>query len=388
MRKLAIVTTHPIQYNAPLFALLGKRNRIHIKVFYTWGKSVLDSKFDPGFNKKIEWDIPLLEGYEYAFVNNVSTRPGSHHYSGIINPTLIDEIENWGADAVLVYGWSFKSHFNIIRFFYGKKKILFRGDSTFVAPSSILKSFFRKRFLRYVYAHTDTCLYVGTHNKTYYLRAGVPERKLMFAPHAVDNERFAFDEEKRSREATGWRKELGIPENAVCLLFAGKLVEDKNAQLLIETLKSVSNPFAYAVIIVGNGDFENNLKQMANGLSNVHFLPFQNQAFMPVVYRLADIFIMPTRTSETWGLVINEAMACGKPVLVSDSCGAAIDLVKSGVNGFIFEAGNQQEFENKLNLMGTDKRKLQQMGMASASIIQNWSLQKLAEAVENAVLNG
>ena len=72
MKRLAIVTTHPIQYNAPLFKLIQERGNIQIKVFYTWGKTALKNKFDPGFGKYISWDIPLLDGYEYSFEKNIS----------------------------------------------------------------------------------------------------------------------------------------------------------------------------------------------------------------------------------------------------------------------------------------------------------------------------
>jgi hypothetical protein len=108
--KLAIVTTHPIQYNAPVFRLLSVRNNINTKVFYTWGKGVLKDKFDPGFGKIISWDLPLLDDYQYTFVDNISKKPGSHHFNGIVNPTLNYEIEKWGADAILIFGWNFNSH--------------------------------------------------------------------------------------------------------------------------------------------------------------------------------------------------------------------------------------------------------------------------------------
>src|SRR5687767_11380417 len=95
IRKLAIITTHPIQYYAPLFKLLNQRGRIAIKVFYTWSQSAKGPNFDPGFGKKIEWDIPLLNGYDYTFVKNTSSKPGTHHFKGIINPTLNAEVEQW-----------------------------------------------------------------------------------------------------------------------------------------------------------------------------------------------------------------------------------------------------------------------------------------------------
>ena len=77
--KLAIVTTHPIQYNAPWFRLLAKEPGVEIKVFYTWEQSKNNDKYDPGFGRMVEWDIPLLEGYEYTFVKNTSTSPGSFY---------------------------------------------------------------------------------------------------------------------------------------------------------------------------------------------------------------------------------------------------------------------------------------------------------------------
>ncbi|HCY88764.1 MAG TPA: glycosyl transferase family 1, partial [Chitinophagaceae bacterium] len=105
-KKLAVITTHPIQYHAPLYALLVQRGVIDIKVFYTWGESVLKDKFDPGFGKVIEWDIPLLKGYPYEFLENTADDKGSHHFNGIKNPGLIEAVDQYNPDAILIYGWS------------------------------------------------------------------------------------------------------------------------------------------------------------------------------------------------------------------------------------------------------------------------------------------
>ena len=195
MKRLAIITSHPIQYNAPLFTLLAKRGNIGVKVFYTWGEAVLQKKYDPGFNKDIKWDIPLLEGYEYHFVKNIAANPGSHHFKGIDNPGLLQDIKEWDADAVLVYGWAFKSHLKAIRYFYKKIPVLFRGDSTLLGQKKNLKKLLRSVFLKWVYSHVDKALYVGTNNKNYFLQHGLQERQLVFVPHAVDNDRFSGNEE-------------------------------------------------------------------------------------------------------------------------------------------------------------------------------------------------
>ena len=164
MKRLAIITTHPIQYNAPLFELLAERNKIDIKVFYTWGKTVLEQKYDPGFGKVIKWDIPLLQGYDYEFLENISADKGSHHFKGIDNPDIIDSIKKYEPDAVLIYGWAFKSHLKVLRYFKNKIPVLFRGDSTLLDKKSWVSSLKRNLFLRWVYRHIDFALYVGKNN--------------------------------------------------------------------------------------------------------------------------------------------------------------------------------------------------------------------------------
>jgi hypothetical protein len=110
LKRLAIISTHPIQYNAPSFRLLALDGRVQLKVFYTWEQSRSGGKFDPGFGKNIEWDIPLLEGYDHTFIRNTAADPGPHHFYGMVNPTLNQEVADWKPDAVLVYGWNFSSH--------------------------------------------------------------------------------------------------------------------------------------------------------------------------------------------------------------------------------------------------------------------------------------
>ena len=121
MIRLAIIVSHPIQYYSPLFACLSKSEYLKIKVFYSFDPSVIT--YDYGFKKNIEWDIPLLEDYDYLFVKNISKKPGSHHYFGLDNPQLIHEIEGWNPDALLVYGWKYKSHLHVLKHFKKKKPI-------------------------------------------------------------------------------------------------------------------------------------------------------------------------------------------------------------------------------------------------------------------------
>jgi glycosyltransferase involved in cell wall biosynthesis len=378
-KRLAIITTHPIQYIAPFYQLLSKRNFIEAKLFYTWGNKVLEEKYDPGFNKIIKWDIPVLEGYEYEFLENVSRDPGSHHFAGINNPALISSVKNWEADAILVYGWCFKSHLKAIRYFHKRIPVYFRGDSTIIQQKNNLKTGIKSIFLKWVYSHVDKALYVGRRNKEYYLAYGMKEDQLIFCPHAVDNERFMNDEEY-CNEVLKWKSELKIDSLSAGFLYAGKLDDNKNVRLLLKTFAEIKQN--YYLIIAGNGILEDELKATYSAYSNIHFLPFQNQRKMPVLYRLADVFVLPSKT-ETWGLGINEAMASGRAVLVSDSCGAAIDLVQNGVNGYTFKSQDQNDFKEKILRLISMKKELMDMGSVSRQIIKNWNYQKDCIVIEN-----
>lgn len=384
LKKLAIISTHPIQYNAPLFALLSKREKIQVKVFYTWGVEVLKKKFDPGFNINIEWDIPLLDKYEFVFVKNVAKDKGSHHFKGIDNPALINMITRWGADAVLIYGWSFKSHLKAIRHFSGKIPVLFRGDSTSLRVAKGIKKLARDILLHWVYHYVDFCFYVGTHNKNYFIEHGVKNEQLVFAPHAIDNERFKATSSRDNIEKSArWKQSLGIGKEDMVFLYAGKLDHNKNVVLLAEAFIMLGRTEIH-LILAGEGLNKIALENIYAKHGNIHFLPFQNQSQMPLLYALADVFVLPS-LSETWGLALNEAMACGKAVLASDGCGAAIDLVVEGENGYIFRSKNSSDLQEKLLRMVNDIRRVKQMGLKSSVLIEKWNYEVTCDALEQLI---
>lgn len=379
-KRLAIITTHPIQYNAPLFSLLNERGNIEIMVFYTWGEDVLEDKYDPGFGKTIKWDIPLLHGYPYTFVKNVSRKPGSKRFKGIDNPILIKELEAWEPDAVLIYGWSFKSHLRVMRHFKGKIPVIFRGDSTLLDQFGFAKHWARKIFLTWVYRYIDYALYVGKSNWAYFLAHGLPPHKLIRAPHTVDNNRFNKNEENVAR-AGEIKKSLGITDDMIVFLFAAKFEPKKDPVQLIKAFKQVKHPGKH-LIMVGDGPLKEEMEKERGDDHTIHFLPFQNQSQMPVTYQLGDVFVLPSLGPETWGLAVNEAMAGELAIVVSDTCGCAEDLIKVGINGYVFRSGNLESLVEKLQLFADNSGALKEMGKASKEIISDYNFEMVCLAIE------
>lgn len=341
---------------------------------------------DPGFDRAITWDIPLLEGYEHEFVPNTAPRPGTDHFNGLRNPGLIGAIEAWGADVVLVFAWNSHSHLQVMRHFKGRIPVFFRGDSTLLDATSPWRAAARRVFLSWVYRHIDVALAVGSNNKDYFRWCGVPEERIAFAPHAIDTRRFADPDGAHARRAVEWRRELRIPTGARTVVFAGKFQAKKDPLLLLDAFLRCGA--AGHLVFVGNGALETELVARAGGRSDVHFLPFQNQLTMPAVYRLSDVFALPSRgPGETWGLALNEAMAARRPVIAGSKVGGARDLIAPGVNGWVFQSGDLEQLTAIMtNVLTGSEAMLSAMGAAAEGESARWSIDAAAKGIAEAVI--
>lgn len=379
MQKLAIVSTHPIQYNAPWFALLAAQPDIDLKVFYTWSQAKETVK-DKTFGRYIQWDIPLLEGYAYEFVENVAKKPGSHHFLGIDNPELITKIKAFSPDAILVFGWNFKSHLNVLRHFKGKVPLWFRGDSTLLDETPNFKRFLRRQVLRWVYRHIDLAFYVGSANEAYFNAHGLPAQQLVYAPHAIDNTRFAGGHTAYETAADQWRSRLGYTPQDIVMVFAGKLEAKKQPDFLIAAFKAAQqiSSLPLKLLLVGEGPLKKVLELEAD--AHIQFLPFQNQTQMPLVYRLGDVLCLPSKgPGETWGLAINEAMACGRPVIVSDKVGCATDLVLNQGTGYVFKHDSLEALTSIC--VHLNSKQLKTMGAQAKTIITTHQFKHIVDAI-------
>jgi glycosyltransferase involved in cell wall biosynthesis len=369
--RLAFVVSHPIQYYAPLYQRLARRDDLSIKVFFTWHAGHAPV-VDRGFGRAVAWDIPLTEGYEFALVANVSADPGTHHFFGLRNPSLVEEVMAWQPDVVHITGWAWLSHLRALRDFH-KKKIpaLFRGDSHLLDSRRRGWPWWVKRnVLRRVFSWPSAFLVVGDANRAYYEAFGVETARLHPCPHCIDVGRFAEPNEILEQKALEWRRKLAIADGQCVLLFAGKFERKKRPLDLMRAVLTLTDSEPI-LIMVGSGELESEVKALAAAHpTRFRVLPFQNQSLMPVVYRLGDLFILPSSFGETWGLAVNEAMACGRPVVVSDRVGCAADVLDTSC-GRIFPWSNSKELVRALTEMLADRNRLRETGRNARS--RAWS---------------
>lgn len=346
--RLAIIVSHPIQYWVPLYRRLSRRDTIQIKVFYTW-HAAESPKHDPGFGHEFKWDIPLTDGYEYEVVPNTSRDPGTHHFFGLRNPDLIRRVTNWKADAAYITGYAYAAHLHAIQALNARRvPVIFRGDSHLLnEDKSGIRWVAKRFFLTQVYKRTTACFYVGKRNYEYFRTFNVPKEKLYYCPPCVDVERFSKPDAELERKAAEWRAALKIPIGTTVLLFAGKFQAQKQPVELMEAVADLGRKDVI-LIMVGDGELESRVQEIAS-LEPERFrvLPFQNQTMMPIVYRLGDIFMLASQ-SETWGLGANEALACGRRVLLSDRVGCAPDVVTSPDVGEVFATFDKADMQRAI----------------------------------------
>jgi glycosyltransferase involved in cell wall biosynthesis len=225
--------------------------------------------------------------------------------------------------------------------------------------------------VRTLFSRFAGCLYVGEANRQYFKMHSVKDDRLFFTPHAVDGARFAASIDQRASV----RESLGIDEVCVVFLFAGKFQMKKRPDLLVAAFRAM--PGDGVLLLAGAGEMEPALRRAAAGDERIRFLPFHNQSQMPGLLAAADVVVLPSQGSgETWGLIINEAQALGRPVIVSDHVGCAADLVAAGPDGapgLIVPAGSRDALTEAMRRLIGDSALRDEMGAAARRRVARYS---------------
>jgi glycosyltransferase involved in cell wall biosynthesis len=336
--RLLIVASHPVQYYAPLFRALAAQ--MDLTVFYAHRATPTDQA-RAGFGVGFNWDVDLLSGYAYEFLQNVAPKPGLDHFTGVDTPEIGRRLRAGRFDAVLLMGWYLKCFHQAL---WAAKRlripVMVRGDSHLDTPRAAWKRW-AKEMVYPIFLHRfDGALVVGERNRAYWRHYGYPESRMFDAPHCVDNDWFAVRATDAARACA--RARLGIAEDTKVALFAGKLVAFKRPLDLIAAAELLKEQgFNIEVLVAGSGPLEPELKVVARKAGvPLHMLGFCNQSEMPGAYAASDTLVLPSDGRETWGLVANEALACGRPILISDAVGCAPDMAAHLGERVVFPMGD------------------------------------------------
>ena len=376
--RLAYVVSHPIQYQAPLLRHLAEDGEVDVTVLFLSDLSTRSYR-DPGFGHEVEWDVPLLEGYRHSFLPAWGSR-GALSFWRPLTRRLGREIIRGRFDALWVHGYAHQALLRAMRL--GRRRglpVLLRGESHLEShPRGRARARLKNLVLRWLFTGVDGFLAIGSLNRSYYRHYGVPDERLFSMPYAVDNEFFRTRAAESRHGRAGLRTELGLPAGAPVILFASKLVARKRAGDLLfafERLRAGWTGVPPTLVLVGDGPQRPELEARAAGGGVVRFAGFRNQSEMPRFYDLCDVFVLPSE-HEPWGLVVNEVMNAGRPVLVSDHVGAGADLVVDGENGFVFPTGDVAALARALESVLRDPQRKREMGRRSLDRVAGWSFEQ------------
>jgi glycosyltransferase involved in cell wall biosynthesis len=356
--KVVILCTHPVQYYSAWYKALAKEDWIDLEV---WFGHKADSKDQAkaGFGVGFEWDIPILEGYKYRFLKNISRKPGVSDFWGTNCPEIGKLLGDKSIDALLVHGWASRCYVQAI-FAANRRKIpvLVRGDSQLGTHRNIFWKCLKEIFYRFLMTRFSGFLAVGKRSKDYYLYYGAKPEKIFISPHFVDNDFFNEQYKRLIPDKALIREQLGVPNDALVFSFVGKLIHRKNPMHFLQAFKLLNDYFVlnknasklvFHGLVIGDGPLKRDLEHWAK-INNipVSFLGFLNQSEISNAYIATDVLVLPSDPTETWGLVVNESFNFGIYAIVSDSVGCHPDLVIDGITGYTFRTGVISEFANRL----------------------------------------
>ena len=359
MKKYKVALIHNIisPYRVPLFEGLSNHSSIDLSVYFCAKKH--------GIRK---WDILESKKYNYEILSGVTLE-----FSGIIyhiNPAIISKLILNRFDAVIIGGsidFTTQAAFIISKLL--KTPIILWSEGIENSQSTLGKAI--NPLIQFIIRNVDAVIVPGTLSRDFHLKQGAVLEKIFIAPNIVDNETFKRSCLKFRQKKEKLKSTLNI-HNKKNILFVGRLVKGKGIDCLIKAFKKLKGDCNdCGLVIVGNGPFKNELEKICTVeyIEDVYFTGWLSEERM-MYYSIADIFVLPTRR-DVWGLVINEAMCCGLPVISTNAAGCAVDMIKPGENGFIVDVDDVDQLYSAIKKIILDDELARKMGERSLAIIEN-----------------
>lgn len=386
--SLAIINSHPTQYFAPLYRRLAADPDLDPTVYYC-SPAGLDKFRDRGFQQDVTWDVPLLEGYEAKFPPNWRDLEQPAGFWSLINPGVGADLLEGRYDAVWLHGHNYAT--NVLAALAARTTgtaLFMRCETHLGLDRPWWKRTVRGPVMSTFYRLFDACLAIGSRNADFYRAHGVDDDRIFLVPYTVDNDHFEEGARLDGSTRSEVRRELGLPAPDVpIVLFLSKLSKRKRPADLLEAFRRVRDRSEreMALAFVGAGERHSRLEAETESRDDVHFLGFRNQSELPRIYGACDLFVLPSE-NEPWGLVVNEAMASGLPVIASDEVGAAADLVEEGGNGFVYPCGDVDALADRMAVLLADAGARDCMGRRSREIIGDWDYGRCVRGLKQALV--
>lgn len=380
MAKLKVLASHPVQYQAPFLQELIKAG-LEVEVGFYHQGAALSPQIDTQFGIAVQWDIDLLGGYPHRFF-----KQGFANFSIREQLTLLPALALWSLrnrnEPLLLIGWFAHIIWIIwlLRILLNYPTLIY-GDNTLASYEAVPKPASRKWLLRWLITHSHACMYVGQRNREFYQMMGAESSRLYHMPHSIDNTRFHEAVQREHPDRKKWCTHYKLNAHLPTFLFCGKLTANKRPFELLQAYYAAGLQDKTQLIYVGEGQQRSIIEQFiqTKNLENVHLLGFFNQSQMPTAYVLGEVLCLLSE-GETWGLVVNEALACGRPAIVSDTVGCAADLI-TPETGWVVPFDDPQKLIETMQDAYKQRESWREMGDRGRQLIADYNFGAMAEGI-------
>jgi glycosyltransferase involved in cell wall biosynthesis len=384
--RVAHLVSHPIQYFAPLYRELASRSEIDLTVLFCSDGSA-GAYYDPGFGRSIEWGIPLLEGYGHVIASSAREAPLFRPPNSLPQSDILAALVRGRYDVLWAHGYVHQTILlGILLARATNMRTMIREEQNLLQSRPLLRRAEKQIALRLLFRGAIG-LYIGKANKRYFQHYGMGDSSLFHTPYCVDNAFFRIQEAELARQRDSVRARFGITDDEPVVLYSGKLIEVKQPRLLLEAFNRVRRENRCWLLMVGDGHLRGELDALVRdqGVPNVVLAGFLSQAEVAAAYAAADVFVLPSAV-EPWGLVVNEAMNFGLPLVVSNKVGCSEDLVRPGWNGLVFDHRNPDALADALLTLVSNTRLRIEFGNRSRRLIESYSVAVCADGIVRASL--
>ena len=384
--RLAIVVQYPIHYHLPLFRALDADPDIELAVLFMqrrWSAS----GYEPDVDAVVDWGLSMFEGYPFEVFPNRSPRRDGAGFWKFINPRLVWRVATGPYDAVCVYGHFYLTHVAAIAAArLGGKRLVIRTDSYNLGDRSFPLRVVRHMVYRPIHRLAHVLLHVGHHNRRFFEDFGARPRQLLYAPFVVDGARFAAESARLAPRREALKAGFGVAADRNVVLFCAKFMAKKQPMMLVDAFLDAGLGDDWVLLMVGDGALRRSCEARVaeRGAGNVVFAGFLDQNAIGRAYAVADLFVLPSAYHETWGLVVNEAMHFGCPVIVSDRVGCAPDLVE-GKCGLVFPWNRPEALVAALRRMAGDDEYRARCRKGALATIAAWSVTEYVAGMRRAL---